>query len=228
MGKRIGYGMLKQGFGIFCRLSEEIIQICEARNVPIEAIHRLMTPKRHATMEALAERILADWQAEQPKLVTNTILVPDLAPADLVAQAEKKIGLNYLDPSFQTWNFCQYHVAEGQPERFLDVRGKRYEVLIWKPRNHVTTQRVRDHFKKLGADGNVPVFIAWITETKPAGYCASIPSDDDLLYRDSDDCLYTPCLYYGDDAGRKLRLHLVAGLGGDDHDVFVAFREISS
>ncbi|MEO5927845.1 MAG: hypothetical protein ABIO72_03940 [Patescibacteria group bacterium] len=71
MGKRTDYAALKQGLGLARGLSDEFVQVCEARDVPIEAIHRLVRPEGRATMEAVAERILADWQKEQPKPVND-------------------------------------------------------------------------------------------------------------------------------------------------------------
>jgi len=152
------------------------------------------------------------------------VVVPNLSPADLVALAMEKGNLTHLDPDLVAWNYCQYRVEEGRPPRILEVRGKRYEVLTWKPGKGVTSQQVRDHFKDSGADGNTAAFVAWITETKPAGYHASIPSDDALLFRLSDGYLCAPYFDCGD-AHRKLNLRDIEG-GWRVSCVFVAFREI--
>jgi len=67
MGIRSDYAKLRQDSDTLSSITEKILQACEARDAPIEAIHRLMTPKRHLTISVLADRILQDWQAEQPK-----------------------------------------------------------------------------------------------------------------------------------------------------------------
>lgn len=72
MGKRTDYTSLRMGFGLSRGLGDEFIQACERNNVPIEAIHRLVTPKGHSTMDEIACRILTDWQAEQPKPVDQS------------------------------------------------------------------------------------------------------------------------------------------------------------
>jgi hypothetical protein len=66
MGKRTDYNALRKGFGLSRGLGEEFVQACERNDVPIEAIHRLVTPDGRATVDGIAQRILADWEAEQP------------------------------------------------------------------------------------------------------------------------------------------------------------------
>lgn len=67
MGKKTDYDSLKQGFGLVHGLSTEFVRICERHSVPIEALHRLVTPEGESTMEAIIGRINADWQRAQAK-----------------------------------------------------------------------------------------------------------------------------------------------------------------
>lgn len=48
-------------------LADALVKACEAKNVPIEVLHRLMTPQGHKTLETITRTIFADWQAEQSK-----------------------------------------------------------------------------------------------------------------------------------------------------------------
>ena len=68
MGKRTDYAALRQGFGLARGLGDEFIQACERNDVPIEAVHRLVTPQGCETMDEVVRRVFADWRAEQPKL----------------------------------------------------------------------------------------------------------------------------------------------------------------
>lgn len=154
------------------------------------------------------------------------LTVPDLSPTELVAWAHEKVGFTHFNPKLKTWNFYQYRVPAGQPPRYLEVRGKRCEVLMWKPGVKVTTQQVRSHFAALKADGNTAAFIAWIAEKNPVGFYTSIPSDDALLFRDGYGFLYAP-FFRCYDTFRWLSLRCVDG-DLDGSRVFVAFREISS
>lgn len=65
MGKKTDYDSLKQGFGLVHGLSTEFVRMCERHHVPIEAIHRLVTPEGERTMEAIIGRINADWRSSQ-------------------------------------------------------------------------------------------------------------------------------------------------------------------
>ncbi len=142
--------------------------------------------------------------SEKRESVSNTVIImPDLAPTEFVVQTDK-----------------------GELVRILEARGKRYEVLIWMPGRFATTREVRKHFKALGADGDTAAFIAWVTETNPDGYFASIPSDDTLLFWHSDRLL-APCFHPHDRTIHGLWLHDLEH-GWDLRWVFVAFREILS
>lgn len=142
-----------------------------------------------------------------------TITIPNPTSKELLAKFKKDVNPTYVNSDYKNWDFAR------------EV-GKTFEVLTWKPGKEVSSQEVRDHFKDLEADGNVPVFIAWITETKPAGYHVSIPSGDDLLYRDSDDHLYAPYFRCGGfDRGLGLSYVEDDWRGGC---VFVAFRQIKN
>ncbi|MDD5438091.1 MAG: hypothetical protein PHC70_03020 [Patescibacteria group bacterium] len=156
----------------------------------------------------------------------NIIVVPDLSPVKLVAQAKKKARLTYLNPNLKTRNFCAYRVEKDEPARVLEVRGKKYEVLTWKPGEYVTTEQVRNHFKVLEADGNTAAFITWISKVRPVGFHTSVPSDDALLFCDPDGSFYAP-IFSCVETCRHLDLRDVDN-GWDDYWVFVAFREITS
>ena len=67
MGKRTDYAALRQGFGLARGFGDEFIQACERNGVPIEAVHRLVTPPGRTTMDEVVRRVLADWLAEQPR-----------------------------------------------------------------------------------------------------------------------------------------------------------------
>jgi len=155
------------------------------------------------------------------------IVVPDLAPADLVFRASCEIDATHLSDEIAVWDFYRYRVEEGQPVRLIDVRGKRYEVLTWMPGEYKTTEQVREHFRTLDADGNTGAFLAWAMETKPQGYHISIPSDDALLWRDPESGYLSALSFNHDDDGRRLRLISVQLEWGGGR-VFVAFREISA
>lgn len=60
MGKR-DYATLRKGFGLARGLGEEFVQACERNDVPIEAIHRLVTPQGRETMDEIARQISAAW-----------------------------------------------------------------------------------------------------------------------------------------------------------------------
>ncbi|MDD5438092.1 MAG: hypothetical protein PHC70_03025 [Patescibacteria group bacterium] len=156
---------------------------------------------------------------------TDIIVVPDLPTVELLAQAEKRARLTHLNPDLKTWNFCEYRVEKGEPARILEVRGKKYEVLLWRSGYYVVTENVRDHFRALGADGNTAAFIAWISEAElSGGIYASIPSDDALLFRFPDGYLCAPT-FSCDGADRRLYLRCVGHVWLYDC-AFVAFREI--
>ncbi|MFA6161095.1 MAG: hypothetical protein WCT54_05975 [Patescibacteria group bacterium] len=246
------FGLVIWVFGWLLGIATTIRKITKEMDVPFDAFERLGSPGGAVTIRRMVEVVRADWQAEQPSPVklaevkpalaepngghpyrstptngaADVVTVPDLSPAELVAWAHKKVDFTHVNPNLKAWDFNQYRVPEGQTPRYLEVRGKRYEMLTWRPGERVTTQQVRDHFAALKADGNTAAFIAWIAEKNPVGWCTSIPSDDALFFRDGDGDLCV--LYFGRDVADR-------GLNLDDvgHDwnagwVFVAFREICS
>lgn len=80
MGKKPDLNELRLGFGLARGLGDEFIQAIERNTVPIEAVRRLVTPQGRSTVDAIAQRILTDWQAEQP-----AISVPDQPPVASLA-----------------------------------------------------------------------------------------------------------------------------------------------
>lgn len=111
MTKRKDYAGLKEGFGLSRGLSEEFLRACEAKDVPIEAIRRLVTPDGRWTMEALAERILADWQAEQPKLA-QVFRVKVVYAIPAMGDLKRRFPA-YVNPDFDGIAFTPIKVCEG-------------------------------------------------------------------------------------------------------------------
>jgi hypothetical protein len=90
MGKNADYRAMKLGFGIARGLSEEFVQTCEAKDVPIEAIHRLVTPKGRETMSRIAELIRTDWLAEQRVPAEAVVETPKPNGQDAAPEAEDR------------------------------------------------------------------------------------------------------------------------------------------
>ncbi len=67
MGKRTNYAALRRRFRFLFDFADKFIQACKRNSVPIEAIYWLVTPQGRATLDEVACRIHADWQAEQSK-----------------------------------------------------------------------------------------------------------------------------------------------------------------
>lgn len=158
---------------------------------------RIEQNKLHPTLAALSEAGAttedADWirkpgnadllvrfmhgkQAVQSSEGGETITVPDLPAAELIALAqhsleEAGIPFTYFNPDLRAWNFL------------LDERGKTFQVFThcfgrdWEAHEARTWQR------SVGADGNVAAFIAWVIAKKPMGWFVSIPNDDARLWR---------------------------------------------
>ncbi|MEI7512623.1 MAG: hypothetical protein WCK01_04155 [Candidatus Uhrbacteria bacterium] len=145
--------------------------------------------------------------------VLERITVPNLPAAELIAQAQSKLELTYLDGDLAKWDFV------------TDECGKTYEVQSWKPgREVVPATEVREHFKD-GFVGNTAAFIALMTRDNPEGYHASIPADDRLFQ--SGGLLYAP-YFLRDECDRKLGLrHDVRDRWRDDM-CFWAFREFKN
>ena len=159
---------------------------------------------------ALAER--------SPGIIT----VPGLSAVELVDLMEKETG--YSAGNLRYWDFYKNSVDGAGSLKVIEARGKRYEVLTWKPNNHwVSMKMVSKHFKALRADGNVGAFIAWITETKPQGKYDSISHDAAF-------CRGYGMHFFPEGSNHRLLLardvHDLAYNGYET--VFVAFREIPS
>ncbi len=161
----------------------------------------------------------------------GTIVVPKgLSPSKQVAKAKREINLTDLDSDLAVWNFLEMHDERGEVVGRIDVERIKYEVFTWAPSEYKTMEQVRDHFAALPegpADGNTALFIAWVTRHKPMGHYASIPSKDELLWRDPrSGSLCAPCFYQGGDR-RELDLKRVGGKWCDLW-TFVAFRAVTS
>lgn len=190
-----------------------------------------------AMSDAGATRAHADWvlrPGNAEKLITHMdelmrppriITVPDLSPIELVARAECDIKTTHLSDEFAVWDFYQHRVPIDQPERSIQTRGKRYEVLTYAPGKIQTTDQVRRYFKGLNADGNTGAFISWVMESLPRGVHVSIPYDDTLLWRRQESGTLYALYFDHEDDRRGLDLRMV---NRDWHEgwTFVAFREI--
>lgn len=145
--------------------------------------------------------------SEQKLLVT----VPDLTPANLVAQVHDTLTLTDFNESYASWDFIR------------DERGKTYEVLVWKPGRVVTSDEVRKHFAALGADGNTAAFLVWIVKNDPKGWFVSIPSQDARLFQQAAD--FAAPGYYRGAGDRMLGFKFVDTEFHEDY-CFIAFREV--
>jgi hypothetical protein len=217
-------------------LGDDFLQACERMDVPLEALHRLVTPKGRDTWDAIGRLIINDWRAEQPQQgvgghpfrgtsITdrNIIVVPDLAAVDLTALAKSELNLTYLDPDYEQWNYYR-----GNDGKEISGRGKRFEVLIWKPElasgAYINSEPVRKHFRDLGFYGHAGAFTQWRRTCGLEGYHVSIPEDNGC-WRDSDGRLYAPYSYFDD--GRRELGHDWVGRKWNGYWSFVAFRELS-
>lgn len=100
MGKRTDYAALRMGLGLTRGLSEEFVLACEAKDVPIEAVHRLVTPKGRETMARIAELIRDDWLAEQPKPAGQDAVEP-LPNGGMLPANHYRVHVTYAPlPSF--------------------------------------------------------------------------------------------------------------------------------
>ncbi len=167
------------------------------------------------------------------KKSNQIIVVPDLPPSELVARFVHEFGkyglpVSILREQYKIWDFTRYRTADGEPERCLDVRGQRYEVLTLRSRPHRTTSRIKKYFKRFAADGNTAALLTWCMETKPQGYFATIPDDEGLLWRDpASGVLSIPAFGYLP----PTELYLVLYELGDEWYgpiQFVGFRELPS
>lgn len=230
------YGLLRQYFGLVRALSDEFLQACERKEMLIEALHWLVTPKGRETVEEAAQLIIDRWRAGLPKPAhhdapsgghpfrgtpigdaRDVIEVPDIDAVDLTALTKSHCDLTYLDGDYAKWDL--HRGVDGTP---ISGRGKRFELLTWRPKRDVNSDQVRAYFKERGFSGHTGAFTAWVKERKPEGYHASIP-DDNGCWRGSGGCLYVPCSYF--DGGNRRLDRSCPDSDWDSHWVFVAFRE---
>lgn len=113
------------------------------------------------------------------------VVVPDLSPIELVRLAAASIQ-NVAD-EFEDWDFL--------PD---EDRGTRFEARTRAFEREVRTEEVCRNFREDGYDGNAAAFIVWILSERPRGWCASIPTAPDRLWRKrSDRLLHAPCFMGG-------------------------------
>ncbi len=58
---------IERGAGFFMGLATGLMDVVREREVPFEAIYRLVTPAGRKTVEKMVEVALGDWQEEQPR-----------------------------------------------------------------------------------------------------------------------------------------------------------------
>lgn len=178
------------------------------------------------TRQMLEEIIGDDDNVQAKKMVSalgillnasssHRVTVPKhLTSATLVEHVDARVRLTYVNPDLRSWNYLQ------------DEAGKTYEVMTHVFNRTVSSADVNAFFAEKGFGGNTAAFNAWVAETNPRGYYASIPKDDRLWCGPESDELCAPFFNRGGDF-RRLGLCWV----GDDWDnswVFVAFREVQS
>ncbi len=61
MGKNVNFAKLRRGLG------DEFMLACKRVDPPVEALHRLVTPQGHGTMDEMVRLAVAAWLAEQPQ-----------------------------------------------------------------------------------------------------------------------------------------------------------------
>lgn len=140
-------------------------------------------------MSALGDLIPAVDPLPPDVYPVGIVVIPDLSPSDLVQRvgdefAQRQTPLARIHPDFQSWDFTQYRVPEGDPSRGIEVRGETYDVFIWKSPGAKTLKEIRDFFASFGAEGNTAAMLAWIAQEKPEGLYITVPPSDDLLWRD--------------------------------------------
>lgn len=165
---------------------------------------------------------------------TSIVVVPDMAAVDLTALVEKELDLTHLGSDYRRWDY--YRGLDGSE---ILGRGRKYEVLIWKPdlkpNETIPYEVVRGHFKDLGGFyGHAAAFTQWRRVCGLNGYHATIL--DALTCLDAGGDLYVP--YSGFDDGLRWLGHRWLGSAWVDRDwvdrdwhaywSFVGFREISS
>lgn len=151
------------------------------------------------------------------------VCVPDLSATELTAALNRERRLNYLDPNQASWDF--YTDRDGNP---IPGRGKKFEVIVWKPKFQpdeiIPSESVREHFRALGAHGNVGAFTEWLRQAEePSDYYATIP-EDSACSRLPDDNLCAPYSSFAADC-RMLNQHRL-DIGWGHYWVFVGFREV--
>lgn len=172
------------------RIGEAIARVCLKHGVPAEAIKRLATPEGEPTLETFSRLVQADYEeppqtplvqiVERPSLEmlpsapdpANIILVPDLDAVTITALAKRQCKLNYLDRDYEKWDYLI-----SLDKKPISGRGRRFEVLTWKPNWSVSSDEVRKYFQKKGSSGHTAAFTAWVAQHSPEGYHASIPED---------------------------------------------------
>ena len=218
---------LKKDLELVHDFEGEFIRMCERRDVPMAAIQRLTTSKAGKTWEAIGERIMDDWFAEQPRPI---ITVPDLDAVELTALTKAEAKLTRVDEEYAAWDFWKGCLDDA----LICGRGKRFEVLTWQPPvdSTIGTEVARSYFKKYGFSGNAGVFTALVGQFKPqAGFFTSVPEDNGC-WRSSKQSLYIPVYYAAAGCRGLCRDRLKIGdsqgrpTGWDRRWTLVGFREV--
>lgn len=120
--------------------------------------------------------------------------------------------------------------------------GTTFELFTWWPMREVSVEEVREHFRELGAEGNVAAFLALITAHQSDGFFRDVPAknmplfrregifltippDDKHLFQSARYGLEIP-IFCQVDGIRAFRL-IPHGDTWDDVHTFIAFREVT-
>lgn len=150
------------------------------------------------------------------EIIHDRITVPNLSAAGLVALAQSKLHLTYLNPDLADWDFYK-----NQMKEIVEVGGETYEVMVWAPGCDVSTNDVRNYFPE-DFTGNTAAFIAWVTAKNPRGFYVSIPEDDRLIQGGGRPCAPSFCR---EDRHPSLNLEDIRD-GWYGHYRFVAFHKV--
>jgi len=153
---------------------------------------------------------------------SSIVVVPDMAAVDLTALVEKELDLTHLDSDYRRWDYYR-----GNDGAEISGRGRKYEVLIWKPElapdETISSKIVSDHFKELKAFGHAGAFTQWRRVCGLDGYHATI-LEDNACCRNAGGNLCVPYSNFGDGL-RGLSQDWIGGVWSDGWS-FVGFREL--
>lgn len=157
-------------------------------------------------------------------LAPNVVVVPDLSAVELTAVAKRDLQLTHIDSDYERWDY--YTGVNGLR---IEGRGKKFEVLIWKPElgpnDVIASKTVRGYFQEQGGfHGHAGAFTQWRRACGLQGYHASL-LDDNACWRHPDGRLGVPSSYFV--GGRRELYRFWLDYDWHANWSFVAFREVS-